>query len=279
MANNFLVIGASGTVGSEVVRLLREQGHKVRTTTSKKDAAGGDSVHVDLGSGAGVQQAFAGIDRAFLMSPAGYADQYAILAPLIRAAKEQGVKKLVLMSAFGADADPTSPLRRIELDLEQSGLAWNVIRPNWFMQNFNTFWLHGIQAQNTIALPVGDAKTSFIDARDIAAVAAKLLTDDAWNNRAFNLTGPESLDHAQVAAAISAASGRAVRFQDAAPADLKQGLLAAGVNEAYADFLLLIFGYLKAGYNAAVTDDVKTILGRAPTDIRHYAQDYRGAWA
>jgi uncharacterized protein YbjT (DUF2867 family) len=279
MANQFLVIGASGTVGSEVARLLREQGHKVRTTTSRKDAAGSDSVHVDLVTGAGVQQAFAGIDRAFLVSPAGYADQYAILAPLVRAAKEQGLKKLVLMSAFGADADPTSPLRRSELDLEQSGLAWNIIRPNWFMQNFNTFWLHGIQAQNTIALPVGDARTSFIDARDIAAVAARLLTDDAWNNRAFNLTGPESIDHAQVASAISAASGRAVTFQDAAPADLKQGLLGAGLTEAYADFLLLIFGYLKAGYNAAVTDDVKTILGRAPTDIRNYVQDYRSAWA
>ena len=279
MANNFLVIGASGNVGSEVARLLREQGHKVRTTTSRKDAAGGDSVHVDLVSGAGVQQAFAGIDRAFLVSPAGYADQYAILAPLVRAAKEEGVKKLVLMSAFGVDADPTSPLRRSEVDLEQSGLVYNIIRPNWFMQNFNTFWLHGIQAQNTIALPVGDARTSFIDARDIAAVAARLLTDDAWNNRAFNLTGPESIDHAQVASAISAASGRAVSFQDAAPADLKQGLLGAGLTEAYADFLLLIFGYLKAGYNAAVTDDVKTILGRAPTDIRNYVQDYRSAWA
>jgi uncharacterized protein YbjT (DUF2867 family) len=279
MANHFLVIGASGTVGSEVVRLLREQGHKVRTTTSRKDAAGGDSVYVDLMTGAGVQQAFAGIDRAFLMSPAGYANQYAILAPLVRAAQEQGVKKLVLMSAFGADADPASPLRRSELDLEQSGLVWNIIRPNWFMQSFNTFWLHGIQTQNTIALPVGDAKTSFIDARDIAAVAARLLTDDAWNNRAFNLTGPESIDHVQVAGEISAASGRTVSFQDAAPADLKQGLLGAGLTEAYADFLLLIFGYLKAGYNAAVTDDVKTILGRAPTDLRNYVQDYRSAWA
>jgi uncharacterized protein YbjT (DUF2867 family) len=279
MANHFLVIGASGTVGSEVARLLREQGHKVRTTTSRKDAAGGDNVHVDLVTGAGVQQAFAGIDRAFLVSPAGYADQYAILAPLVRAAKEQGLKKLVLMSAFGADADPASPLRRSELDLEQSGLAWNIIRPNWFMQNFNTFWVHGIQAQNTIALPVGDARTSFIDTRDIAAVTARLLTDDQWNNRAFNLTGPESIDHAQVASAISAASGREVSFQDTAPADLKQGLLGAGLTEAYADFLLLIFGYLKAGYNAAVTDDVKTILGRAPTGIRNYVQDYRNAWA
>lgn len=279
MSEKFLVIGASGAVGSGVVQRLREQGHTVRTTTGKKDAAGADRVHVDLVTGEGVQEAFAGIDRAFLMSPAGYADQHAILSPLLRQAKQQGLKKVVLMSAFGADADPNSPLRRSEIELEQSGLAYNIIRPNWFMQNFNTFWLHGIQAQNTIALPVGDAKTSFIDVRDISAVAARLLATDEWNNRAFNLTGPEAIDHAQVAKAISEVSGRPIAFVDAAPADLKQGLLGAGLSEAYADFLLLIFGYLKAGYNAAATGEVKAILGREPIGFQDYARDHRGAWA
>lgn len=278
MSEKFLVIGASGTVGAEVVRHLREQGHSVRATTGKKDAVAGDRVYLDLATGAGVQDAFAGIDRAFLMSPAGYADQYAVLAPLVQAAKQHALKKVVLMSAFGADADPAAPLRRAELELEQSGLPYNIIRPNWFMQNFNTFWVHGIQAQNTIALPAGDGKTSFIDTRDIAAVAARLLTTDEWNNRAFNLTGPDSISHAQVAKAISEVSGRTVAFVDAAPEVLKQVLLGAGLTNAYADFMLLIFGYLKAGYNAPVNDDVKTILGRAPTGFQNYVQDYRSAW-
>ena len=279
MADKFLVIGASGTVGSGVARHLREQGHSVRTTTGKKEAASADQVHVDLTMGQGVQEAFAGIDRAFLMSPAGYADQYAILAPLVQAAKQHGLKKLVLMSAFGADGDPTSPLRRSELALEQSGLAYNIIRPNWFMQNFHTFWLHGIQAQNTIALPAGDAKTSFIDTRDIAEAAARLLVTDDLNNRAFNLTGPDSISHAQAAHAISEASGKAIVFQDAAAEDVKKSLIGAGLPDAYADMMLVIFGYLKAGYNAAVTDDVRTILGRAPIGFQKYVQDNRSAWA
>jgi uncharacterized protein YbjT (DUF2867 family) len=83
----------------------------------------------------------------------------------------------------------TAPLRKAERHLEASGLAYNVIRPNWFMQNFNTFWLHGIQTAGQIFLPVGQAKGSFIDARDIAAVAAVLLTSDAFDNRDFDLTG------------------------------------------------------------------------------------------
>jgi uncharacterized protein YbjT (DUF2867 family) len=278
MSEKFLVIGASGSVGSGVARHLREQGRSVRTTTSKKDAANVDRVHVDLTTGKGVQEAFAGIDRAFLMSPAGYADQYAILAPLIQAAKQHGLKKLVLMSAFGADGDPTSPLRRSELALEQSGLAYNIIRPNWFMQNFHTFWLHGIQAQNTIALPAGEAKTSFIDTRDIAEVAARLLVSDNMNNRAFNLTGPDAISHAQAAHAISEVSGRTIAFQDAAPEDVRKGLVGAGLTDAYADMLIVIFGYLKAGYNASATDDVRAILGRAPIGFQKYAQDNRSAW-
>lgn len=277
MAERILVVGASGVVGSELVRSLREQGHAVRTTTSKA-TTGTDQVRVNLISGEGVRAAFAGVDRAFLMSPAGVADQHAIVAPLVAAAREHGLKKVVLMSAFGADADPNAPLRRAELELEQSGLAWNTLRPNWFMQNFHTYWLESINAQGVIALPAGDAKVSFIDTRDIAAVAARLLVSEQWNNQAFNLTGPEAIDHAEAARLISEVSGRTIRYADTAPEEVKRSLTGAGLPEAYADFLLLIFGFLKAGYNAPVTDDVRHILGRAPIAFDQYAQDYRAAW-
>jgi uncharacterized protein YbjT (DUF2867 family) len=278
MAHKILVIGASGTVGSGVAALLKQQGHQVRTTTGKKAAAGADQVHLDLASGEGLAKAFEGIERAFIMSPGGYADQYKILSPLIQEAKRRGLKKVVLLSAFGADADDNAPLRRSEIELERSGVPYNVIRPNWFMQNFNTFWLQGIREQGAITLPVGTAKTSFIDARDIAAVAARLLTSDDVNNRAFNLTGPEALDHAQVAAAIGEETGKKVVYKEIEPQQLKQGLLAGGVPEDYADFLLLIMGYLKAGYNAPVTPEVQTLLGRPPIGFRQYAHDFKASF-
>jgi uncharacterized protein YbjT (DUF2867 family) len=278
-----LVIGASGTVGSALTQQLTARGYHVRATTSKHPHAptkgGVESVHANLATGEGVTQAFAGVDRAFLMAPPGYADQYKLLAPLIEQAKRHGLKKVVLMTAMGANAVETSPFRRAEIALEQSGLPYNIIRPNWFMQNFNTFWIHGIRDQGKIQLPAGTAKTSFIDARDIAAVAAQLLTSDRFDNRDFDLTGPQALDHADVAREISKATGGKVVYEEIAPATLKQGLLSAGLPEDYVDFLVMIFGFLREGYNARTTDNVEHILGHAPGDFRSYVNAYKDAWA
>ncbi len=273
-----LVIGASGTVGSHLVRLLQARGTPVLQATSRAPSQPGQ-VQVDLLSGQGVQQALAQADRAFLLSPPGHVNQHELLNPLIDAARTAGLRKVVLMSAMGANADDSAPLRQAELHLEGSGLAWNVIRPNWFMQNFNTFWLVGIQQLGKILLPVGQAKGSFIDARDIAAVAAELLVRSDLDNQAFDLTGAEALDHHAVAAVLSRAAGRPIAYEDIPPEAMRPGLLAAGLPPAYADFLLLILGYFKAGYAERTTDAVASITGRAPTTLAQYAQDYRAAWA
>jgi len=183
----------------------------------------------------------------------------------------------VLMTAMGANAADT-PFRRVEQELAASGLAYNIIRPNWFMQNFQTFWLHGINASNTIALPAGTAKTSFIDARDIAAVAARLLTTHDQDGREFDLTGPEALTHDDVARILSKEAGRDIRYQDIDPGVLRKGLLAGGVPADYTEFLLVILGFLKQGYSERTTDDVEKLLGRKPIAFTRYARDARAAW-
>ena len=274
-----LVVGASGTVGSELSRLLEEQGYSVRATTSKPVKEDSSSlVHLNLATGEGITKAFESVDKAFFLSPPGYANQYAMLSPLIQEAKRRGLKKVVLMTAMGANASEDTPFRRAEIELEKSGLAYNIIRPNWFMQNFNTFWIQGIREQGKILLPAGNAKVSFIDARDIASVAAKLLTTDEFNNKDFDLTGPESVDHAQVASAISKVTGKTITYQEIKPEELKAGLLAAGLPKDYTDFLLLIMGFLREGYSARTTDNVKAITGKAPRTLAAYAQDYKASW-
>jgi uncharacterized protein YbjT (DUF2867 family) len=157
-------------------------------------------------------------------------------------------------------------------------VPFNIIRPNWFMQNFNTFWVYGIKEHGAIRLPVGDGKASFIDSLDISAVAAKLLTDDSKSGQAFTLTGPEPLTHADVATLISKEIGKPVAFTDVEPEELKGVLLGAGLPADYVDFLLLILGFLKAGYSAATTSAVKDILGREPIDFKTYAKDFAGNW-
>lgn len=272
-----LVIGASGTVGSELVKLLGAQGQDVRRATSRPASEPGQ-VQLDLVTGQGLAQAFEGVDRAFLLAPPGHARQDLLLKPLIDEARSRGLRRVVLMSAMGANADEAAPLRQAELHLERSGLAWNIIRPNWFMQNFNSFWLHGIVAQGQILLPVGQARGSFIDARDIAAVAASLLSREDLAKRDFDLTGSEALDHDEVAAILSRETGRTIGFQDITPEAMLAGLLEAGLPRDYAEFLVLILGFFKAGYAERTTDAVQAITGRAPRSFAAYAKDYRSAW-
>ena len=275
--SRILVVGSSGTVGSVLSGLLAAQGHEVRRATSGAASESGQ-VKLNLLTGEGLQTAFEGVHAAFLLAPPGHTNQDALLAPLVNQAKASGVSKVVLMSAMGANADENAPLRKAELHLERSGLAWNVIRPNWFMQNFNTFWLHGIQQQGQIFLPVGQAKGSFIDARDIAAVAAKLLTSTQFDNTEFDLTGSEAFDHDQVAAVLSQAAGRPIGYTDISPEAMREGLLGAGLPADYVEFMLVILSFFKLGYNERTTDAVARITGAAPRSLAQYAQDYQAAW-
>jgi len=278
-----LVVGASGTVGSETVRLLKEQGYRVRTTTSKSISSNNlEQVQVDLATGKGIATAMDGVDKAFFLSPPGFADQYSILSPLIQEAKRRGLKKVVLMTAMGANATETTPFRRAEIELEKSGLNYNIIRPNWFYQNFNTFWIQGIREHKKIMLPAGQAKVSFIDARDIAAVISRLLTvegsGDKYANQAFDLTGPEAVDHHQVAKAIGSVISSPIIYEEISPLDLKKGLLTAGLPADYVEFLLMIFGFLREGYNSAINNNVAQILERTPRGLQQYSQEYKTAW-
>ncbi len=275
--STILVVGATGTVGSELSRLLASAGHTVRKATSRAPTEP-DQVHLNLLTGDGIDAAFKGVDRAFFLAPPGHSRQDLLLNPLVDAAAAHGLQKVVLMSAMGANADEAAPLRVAERHLEASGLAYNIIRPNWFMQNFNTFWLHGILSQGQILLPVGQAKGSFIDARDIAAVAAALLVSERFNGQDFDLTGPEALDHQQVAAVLTQASGKDIGYTDISPEQMREGLLAAGLPADYAEFLLLILGYFKAGYAERKTDAVQLITGQAPRSVAQYAADYKAAW-
>ncbi len=276
-----LVIGSSGMVGSELVRILRRGGMPVRETTSQgsRVAAGEqERVMIDLVSGKGIRDAFDGVEQAFLISPPGHADQYAILTPLIQEAKRRGLKKVVLMTAMGANANDAAPFRRAEIELEKSGLSYNIIRPNWFMQNFHTFWGHGIKAAKKIDLPAGTAKTSFIDARDIAEVAAVLLTTDRFANKEFDLTGGESLTHADVARFIGDALAKEVTYSDIDPKILHAGLVQAGLPLDYVNFLIMIFGFLREGYSERVTPAVKEITGREPRRFEDYARVHTAMW-
>ncbi len=276
--SRILVTGASGTVGQPLVERLRQRGAEVLRATSKRHHAA-DQTFLDLTDHRSFAPALAGVSRAFVLTPPGFTHQDQLVEPLIEQAARQRLEKLVLMTAMGVDADPTAPLRKAELLLEQSGVPFVVLRPNWFMQNFNSYWLAGIRHAGEIQLPAGTAKGSFIDARDIAAVAAEVLTSDTYRNVHFDLTGNAALDHGEVAGLLARVSGKPIRYRDVSPDEMRSTLQQAGLPPEYAELLLTLLGHFRAGYAERVTAAVPQILGRDAISFEQYASDYRQAWA
>jgi len=276
--SRILVIGSSGNVGSHLSALLREKGHDVVRATSRAPTAP-DQRRLDLATREGLSAALEGVRRAFVLAPPGMLETDTLLGPFIARAKELQLEKVVLMTALGANADPSIPMRKAELLLENAGIPWNVIRPNWFMQNFESYWVHDINTLGRIRLPTGKAKGSFIDVRDIAAVAAALLDQGRFTDTELDLTGGRALDHDEVAAILSEETGRDIRYEDVTPETLLQNLRAGGVPLEYAEHLVKILGFFKAGYVEQVTDAVSRITGKAPIPFEQYAHESRGRWA
>ena len=274
-----LITTPRGKVGQELVRLLKGQAtlrlgaHSIDET--KQAFPGLEAVHLDLNDEASVKAAVAGVDAVYLASPADFPPEPE--KRLIDLAKAAGVKKIVKLSAMGVDAAPQSALRQVELHLEASGLKWTVLRPTWFMQNYTTSNAQPIR-QGTLAEPAADAKTAFIDARDIAAVAARVLLDDAHAGKTYTLTGPELLTRKDVVATLSKELGRPVSYvavSDAQFRDAVKGFLSP----AYLELLSTLYAGVRAGWTERRTDDVQQVLGRAPVAFAQFAKDHRAVWS
>lgn len=276
MTNTILVLGATGNVGTSLVKALVAKGEKVKAATrSGKAVAGAEGVVFDYADPATFGPAFEGVDRAYIMLPAGYVNAKELLLPVVEAAVARKVK-VVFQSVFGVDADDSIPYRQIEIALEKSGTRYVILRPNWFADNFHTYWKAGIE-HGTIAVPAGEGKSSFIDTRDIAESAAAALTSDAFDNKAFNLTGPEAFGYADAAKLLSGIIGKPVAYQAVDDATFVGILTGAGVPGDYANFLAAIFHPVREGLTAAVSDAVETLTGHAPRSLATYAQDNAAA--
>src|SRR5947209_377739 len=162
-------------------------------------------------------------------------------------------------------------MRREELALEASGLGWSVLRPSWFMQNFTEGAFAGMVEAGTLALPTGSGANPLIDAGDIAAVAARLLLDESFDGRAYDLSGPEALSFEQAAKLLGGALGRDLQFVDADPQEWVAATVAAGVPQDYAGFLGMLLGLVRDGHDAHLSDGVQQVLGREPRDFATWA--------
>jgi uncharacterized protein YbjT (DUF2867 family) len=262
-----VVTGATGTLGGETTRQLAAAGHPVRVLIRNPAQATmfGPDVDVavgDLSDPHSLNSVFAGANAALVVTNGP--DLETLEANAIHAAKQAGVAHLVKISGRHLDAPflRGSALAQAHNDSESrlrgAGVRWTILRPATFMSNL-LLWL---TEDDALALPVGGGADTFIDPRDIAAVAVKILTDGGHDGATYELTGPEFITYPDAAQQLSIALGRPVTVVDLPRDTARAGLISAGVPPPQADALTMFFDGIRAGNVYPPTQTVAELLGR-----------------
>ena len=242
----FLVLGGTGKTGRRVLDALLADGHTARAgaRTPPPAAPGVEPARFDWDDPTTHGAALAGVEAVYVVPPALRVDHPPLLGALAARAAGAGVQRVVLLSARGVDQGPDNPLRQAEQAVAAAGLPLVVVRPTWFSQNFSeSFFAAGI-LEGSVVAPTDDGAVPFVDAADIAAVAAAALAGRVAAG-AYDLSGPQALTFAEAAAVLSAP---------------------------YAGMLAGLFSLVRDGSDAHLSDGVRAALGRPPTSFEAWAE-------
>lgn len=281
-----LVTGATGNVGSELVRQLSAQGARVRALVRNPARAAGlqlpnvEVVRGDLGEPASLDAALKGVERVFLLSSVDER-QVELQGNVVAAARRAGVQHLVKLGAAGTSLDSPVAVGRAhaqtEKDIEASGIPYTFLRPTLFMQ-FMLTHAPTIQSQGAFYLPLRDGKVAMVDVRDIAAVAAAVLTRPGHEGKAYTVTGPEALSMDEAAATLGRVLGRPVKYVDVPPDAARQAMLAQGIPAWFVEDLLKLMDAFAAGYGAMVSPDVQAVTGAPGRTFEQLVRDFAPAF-
>jgi uncharacterized protein YbjT (DUF2867 family) len=280
-----LVIGSTGKIGSELVRQLSAKGTQVRALVrdlqkgSALEAPGVEIFGGDLGDPASLDAAHRGVDRVFLLSGVDQR-QVELQGNAVKAAQRAGARHIVKLGAAGTSLDSPINVARAhaqtEKDIEESGIPYTFLRPTLFMQ-FVMMHAPTIRADGAVYAPMRDGKVPMVDVRDIAAVAATVLTSPDHEGQAYTLTGPEALSMSEVARKLTTAVGKPVKYVDVPPDAARRAMVAQGIPPWFVEDLLKLMEFFAAGYAATVSPDAKSITGQART-FDAFARDFAQAF-
>lgn len=274
-----LVIGGHSKIGAPLIGELLARGQQIRALARPAERTAGfppgvEVVAGDLADEGSLTTAMDGIEKLFLLS-SPHPDAIRWHRNAIDAARRTEVQLLVRSSILGAGREPAAEFISAHTDpdryLEGSGLPYVILRPNLFLQNIPESTIPSIDASGAFYINAGQARISMVDTRDVAAVAAVALTEPGHAGACYEVTGPQALSYADVAAKLTAALGREISYIDAPDNAVHQALLAAGLNEWFAGALVGLYqDYRRSGtdgYAAQVTDIVQRLTGRPPRSL------------
>ena len=284
MSEKILVTGVTGDVGNEVLQQLAGKGLNLVATARDLTKAqsvvlnGADIVLFDYDRPETFAAALSGVDRIFLVPPPLNPQWHELVTPIIDTAMKIGVKHIVNLSQMGAESIEGLPLRRAELYIERSGIAFTHLRPNWFMQTYNGAQQDSVWGTGGISVPAGEAKASFIDMRDIAAVAVTALTSLDHLNKAYTLTGGEALNHDELVRILSEVTGDTIRYFPITYQEMRENLAAAQLSDEAIEMVIVLYQFMQDRQLEYVSPDVANILGRKPRTFEQFSLDYAESW-
>jgi uncharacterized protein YbjT (DUF2867 family) len=280
-----LLTDPTGTVGNSVLKSLASSGQDtIRVAVDMRNKVeklkyAHEVLNIDYTRPETIADALSNVDKLFLRVPPSI-DMVDISYNFVKEAKKTDVKFIVKLSAMDVNQGPgyTSGRlhREVEKIIEESGIPFAFLRPNSFMQNFLTRSGQTIKNQGEIYLPAGDAKISLVDARDVAAVAAEVLTKNGSQhvNMKYDITGPEALSHSQVGEILSKETGRRISYVDISEEDLRNRMKKMGIVDWYIDNALELYNMYRSGFRSQTTNVVEQLTEQKPTSFSQFVRNY-----
>lgn len=278
MTGAILVTGATGTVGRHVVTAFTGREATVRIGVRDPEAVSatiegaGTVVAFDFTKPETWGPALADVTGLFLMRPPTV--DKATIGSFIDAADRVDVDRLAYLSTLGAAKNPLVPHHWIEKRIQATDIAYTLLRASYFMQNLLEVHREDIVAHDEIFVPAGTGKTSFVDARDVAEIAAIALTEPGHANRAYDLTGPESLDYQTVAAIFTDVLDREITYPQPSLPEFATRLHRRGTPIGFIALMCAIYTTARLGLANRVTDDIHRLLDRPPRTMRTFVEDH-----
>jgi uncharacterized protein YbjT (DUF2867 family) len=277
MTRPILVTGATGNVGRAVVDALRARGVPVRPGLRDPGSDAG-AVALDFMRPDSFAPALAGASGLFLLRPPPISDVKATLNVLVDAALAAGVPRIVFLSVIGADTRGYIPHAKVEKHLAASTAEWTFLRAGFFAQNLGDAYRPDIREHDELFVPAGAGKAAFVDVRDIGEVAALAFTQPGHVGQAYTLTGPEALDFDAVAASLSAALGRQIRYTRPGVLRYLLRMRRRGLPFVQALVQAVLHVGLRHGQAEGIDPTLARLLGRPPRPLIKYIEDHVDLW-
>lgn len=279
--DKILVLGSTGNIGWPVVKqLAATEGADVvagiyHTQPAGMRQLGVETRHFNFLDASTFEPALERINKVFFVRPPQLAKPEQDMKPFLTAVQHHDIDQVVFVSLIGVEKNPMVPHRKIERMITELGLPHTFIRPSFFMQNLTSTHLQDIQQNHDLFVPAGRSKTSFIDTRDIAAVAVAVMQDSKYLGQALEITGPEAITYQQAAEIMTTELGVPITYSKPSLLKFRRTMIQRGIKKEFVNVMVMLYIITQLGNAKTVNQTIEEVLHRPATTFADFVQDNR----